>query len=100
MTRSLLYLQTKPGRREEVLQIFERLGILAVAAKQPGFLGAELAVAAEDENQLVVTGFWASPEHYEAWLANPIRGELLMQAEHLLDGPPTTRLYRVIESVS
>ena len=43
MTRSLLYLQTKPGRREEVLQIFERLGILAVAAATSLGTGARAA---------------------------------------------------------
>jgi heme-degrading monooxygenase HmoA len=100
LTRSLLYVRTKPGRREELVAAFERLGILAVASDQPGFLGAELAVAVDDDDAVLITGFWASPEHYEAWLANPIRGELLDQVAQLLVSEPETRLYHVVESIS
>jgi heme-degrading monooxygenase HmoA len=100
MTRTLLYLKTKPGRRDELLQVFERLGVLAVASEQPGFLGAELSLDVDDENQVLIAAFWASPEHYEAWFASPVRNRLLRELEPLLAGKVETRVYRVVESVS
>jgi heme-degrading monooxygenase HmoA len=100
LTRSLLYIRTKPGRRDELMAAFERLGMLAVASDQPGFLGAELAFDVDDEDAVLIAGFWASPEHYEAWLANPIRSELLDQVAQLVASEPETRLYHVVESIS
>ncbi len=93
-------LRTKPGRRDELLQVFERLGILAAASEQPGFLGAELQVPLDDDEELLVTAGWASPEHYQAWLESPVRAAMRDELEPLLAAEPEPRLYRVVEAVS
>ena len=100
MIRSLLFLHAQPGRGGELLQILERLGVLAVASEQPGFLGVEVAASLDDEDDVVVVGFWASPEHYERWHAGPVPGRLLEQIEGLLTVGPVNRVYRIVEAVS
>jgi heme-degrading monooxygenase HmoA len=100
MTRSLLYLRTKPNRRDELLQVFERLGVLALASQQPGFLGAELQVPLDDGDEVLVTAAWASPEHYEAWLASPVREAMGDELMPLLEAEPERRVYRVVETIS
>jgi quinol monooxygenase YgiN len=100
MTRSFMYLRTKPGRHEELLRLFEALGVLVVGGEQPGLLAAELLVSVDDENDHLVIGEWASPEHYERWLGGPVPGGLLERLEPLLEREPETRVYRVVEAVS
>jgi quinol monooxygenase YgiN len=100
MTRSLLFLRTKPGRRDELVQLLERLGVLGAASEQPGFLGAEMQVPLDSDDHVLVTASWASPEHYQGWLENPAREAMRPELEPLLAEEPEPRLYRVVESVS
>ena len=60
MTRSLLFLHAQPGRGAELLRVLERLGVLAVASEQPGFLGVEVAASVDDADEIVIVGSWAS----------------------------------------
>ena len=100
MTRTFLFLHAKRGRGERLLHALEGLEVLAVATAQPGFLGVEVAASAADGDSVVIVGSWASPAHYERWLAGPIPGKLLAQIEDLLAEPPDSRVYRIVESVS
>ena len=100
MTRSLLYLRAKPGCRDRLLAVFERLSVLALASGQPGFLGAELHVPLDDGDEVLVTAAWASAEHYEAWLASPVREAMGEELMPLLAAEPERRLYRAVETVS
>ena len=100
MTRSLLFLQAKPGHGGELLRILEQLGVLAVVSGQPGFLDVEVATSVDDEDDVVIVGSWASTEHYERWLAGQLPGQLLPQIEDLLATEPVSRVYRIVESVS
>ncbi len=100
MTRSLLFLHAKRGRGAELLRILEKLGVLGVASEQPGFLGVEVAESIDDEDDILIVGFWASAEHYERWRTGPIPGRLLEQIEGLLTTAPVNRVYHVVEAVS
>jgi len=100
MTRSLLFLHAKPGRGSELLRILERLGVLAMASEQPGFLGVEVAASVDDEDNIVIIGSWASQEHYDRWRAGPVPGQLVEQIESLLTGEPVNRVYHIVEAVS
>jgi len=100
MTRSVLFLRTRPGKREELVRAFERLGVLQAASAQPGFLGAELHVPLDDADHVLVLASWASPEAYQAWLDNPIREAARAELEPLLAAEPEPHLYRVVEAVS
>ena len=100
MTRSLLFLHARPGRGTELLRILERLGVLAVASEQPGFLGVEVAASVDDADDIVIIGSWSSQELYERWRDGPIPGRLLEQIEDLLTAVPVSRVYHIVEAVS
>jgi heme-degrading monooxygenase HmoA len=100
MTRSLLFLHARPGRRADLLRILEELGVRALVSGQHGFLDVEVVTAVDDENEVVIVGSWASPELYERWLAGPAPGRLLQEVEGLLSTAPVSRVYHVVESVS
>lgn len=95
-----MHLRTRPGCHLGLLQAFEELGMFAVVGDRPGLLDVELAVAADDENDHLVIAEWASPEHYERWLAGPDAPALHARIGPLLAAEPETRLYRVVEAVS
>ena len=99
MTRSLLFLHAGPGHASELLRVLERLGVLAMAAEQPGFLGVEVAAAIDDEDDVVIIGSWASKEHYERWRSGPVPGQLIDQIASLLTAPPVEHVYHVVEAV-
>lgn len=96
----MLHIHAKPGKRDDLLRLFERLGVLAVAIEDRGLMSAELAVAVDDEDELVLVGEWASREQFERWLDGPVPGGFLDAAGGLLARKPSSRLYHVVESVS
>jgi heme-degrading monooxygenase HmoA len=100
MTRSLLFLHARPGRGPELLRILERLGVLAMASEQPGFLGVEVAASVDDEDDIVIVGSWASQEHYERWRTGPVPERLLEQIDDLVTVAPVSRVYHIVEAVS
>ena len=100
MTRSLLFLHARPGHGSELLRLLERLGVLAMASEQPGFLGVEVAASIDDEDDIVIIGSWASQEHYERWRTGPVPGQLMEQIEDLLTTAPVSRVYHIVEAVS
>ena len=99
LTRSILRLRAKRGRRDELVELFDRLGIFAAASEQDGFLAAELQVPLDDTEEVIVTATWTSPEAYDGWLASPVRAELGPQLEPLLDGEPESRTYLIVHEL-
>ena len=100
MTRSLFFLHARPGGGRQVLDVLERLGVLALAGGHPGLLGIEAAASVDDEDDIVILGSWASPAHYERWRASPDHGRLLQELSPLLTTEPEARVYRIAESTS
>ena len=85
-----------------MLRILERLGVLAMASEQAGFLGVEVAASVddEDEDDIVIIGSWASQAHYERWYASPVPAQLIAQVEDLLTADPVNSVYHIVEAVS
>lgn len=100
MIRSLLVLEARPGRRDELLRMLEVLEVRALVEGQHGLLDVDLATAADDENEVLILGSWSSPELYERWLAGQDPDQLLRQVRGLLTQDPVSRVYHVVESVS
>jgi quinol monooxygenase YgiN len=96
MVRSLLVLRARPGRRDDVVTLFERLGVLREASAVPGFLAGELHVAADGSDELLVTATWASAAAYDAWLESPVRERLRPSLEELLVEPPMPRVFELV----
>jgi quinol monooxygenase YgiN len=99
VTRRMLFLHAKPGAGAELLRVLERLGVLAVASEQAGFLGIEVAASVDDADELVIVESWASQELYERWSEGPVAAGWLRQIEGLLTKPPSGRVYRIVEAV-
>jgi quinol monooxygenase YgiN len=99
MTRSYIFLHTKPGRREEVLSALDRLEVLTAARDQPGFLAAEVQAPFDDQDHLLVWSSWASLEHYERWLAGPACAAMFGEIADLLVEEPELRVYRAVDAV-
>jgi heme-degrading monooxygenase HmoA len=72
------------------------LGILREASAIPGFAGAELQLAADGSDDLLVTATWESAAAYDAWLASPVRERMRPELEELLAEPPTPRVYELV----
>jgi quinol monooxygenase YgiN len=71
--RSVLYLQAKPGMREELVEVFWRLDVPGHALQQEGCLSVEVQVPPDEDGPLLVTALWTHREAYDGWLANPWR---------------------------
>src|SRR5436309_9374370 len=99
MVRSMLVLRARRGRRDDVVELFERLGILREASAVPGFVGAELQVAADASDELLVTATWESQSAYDAWLESPVRERMRPALEELLAEPPAPRVYELVQTM-
>ena len=99
MTRSVLYFSILPGRRDEFVAAFMRLGVLRRASRQAGFHRSQLHVPVDGRDEVLVTADWESPEAYEGWLENPVRAEIQAELGPLLASDPEPRVYEVVEDV-
>ncbi len=99
MVRSVLVLRAAPGRRDEVVALFERLRVLELASEVPGFCHAELARGVDDADELLVTAAWESPEAYARWLESPMRELVGRELEPLLAAEPAPRVYELARRV-
>ena len=52
--RVVIHLRAKTGRHGELLGMLDRLEVLTAARQQPGFLAAEVQVAFDDEDEVLV----------------------------------------------
>ncbi|HJX48627.1 MAG TPA: antibiotic biosynthesis monooxygenase family protein [Gaiellaceae bacterium] len=99
MTRSQIHLRAKAGRHGEVLGALDRLEVLTAARQQPGFLAAEVQVAFDDEDDVLVWSSWSSREHYDRWLGSPLCEAMLREVGDLLVEEPELRVYHVVDAV-
>jgi heme-degrading monooxygenase HmoA len=96
--RSVLYIRTKPGRRDEVVALFERLRVLEQASRQGGFVGSEVQLPVDGDDLVLVTATWTTPEAYQGWLDNPVRAEMRGDLEPLVVGDPESRVFEIVET--
>ena len=71
--RSVLFLQAKPGMRDELVEVFRRIDILGNALLQDGCLSVEVQMPPDEDGPLLVTALWIHRAAYDGWLANPWR---------------------------
>jgi quinol monooxygenase YgiN len=69
----VLFLQAKPGMRDELVEVFRRIDIPGNALLQEGCLSVEVQVPPDADGPLLVTALWADRAAYNGWLANPWR---------------------------
>ena len=99
MTRSVLYFQILPGRRDEFVATFRRIEVLEHARKQAGFIRSELCVPIDGSDTVMVTAEWESPAAYQGWLDNPIRPLIQEQLGPLLAVAPEPQIFESVQEV-
>ena len=71
--RSVLYLQAKPGMRDQLVDVFRRIDVPGHALLQEGCLSVEVQVPPDADGPILVTALWTHRAAYDGWLANPWR---------------------------
>ena len=61
---------------ERLARAFAELGVFAHSRASGGFLGGRLLRPLSGEEELLVVAEWKTAGAYQAWLDNPVRGEL------------------------
>ncbi len=95
LARSILFMQPRRGRREELVATFERLGIPETALAQEGCLGVELQVPPDADAPVLVTALWSDRAAYDGWLASPQREATRDELFALLTEPPEGVVYDI-----
>jgi heme-degrading monooxygenase HmoA len=93
----MLLFSILPGRRDEFVAGFRRLGVLRRASLQPGFRRAQLHVPVDGSDEALVTADWDSPEAYQGWLDTPVRAEIQAELGPLLAADPVPRVFEVVD---
>jgi heme-degrading monooxygenase HmoA len=86
MIRSVLYLTPRGGDSAAIVEFYRRHAVLEQAARQDGFLGAELQVPVEGGGDVLVTALWRDAAAYDGWVANPARAAIAPQLAELVEG--------------
>src|SRR5215213_11975474 len=94
--RSVLFLQAKPGMRDELVEVFRRIDIPGNALLQEGCLSVEVQVPPDEEGPLLVTALWTHRAAYDGWLANPGREYSGSSLAPFLDGESHGVVYDII----
>jgi quinol monooxygenase YgiN len=95
LARSLLFMQPREGRREDLIEAFERLDVPQRALRQHGCLSVELQVRPDAGAPVLVTALWASREAYDGWLRDPWRAEASEAIFALLTEEPEGVVYDI-----
>lgn len=95
LARSVLFMQPRDGRREDLVAAFQRLGIPQAALAQEGCLSVELQVPPDADAPVLVTALWSERAKYDGWLASPSREATSEELFALLTEPPEGVVYDI-----
>ena len=99
MTRCELTLRARPGKRDELVALLDRLE-LAAAFEQPDVITVAISVPLDDPDVVVVTTMWPSPAHWERWLAGPAWKRMSLALAPSVAARPEWHVYRLIDAVA
>ena len=69
------------------------------AMSYPGYLGADNLVSDKDSSIVAIITTWDSVEQWRDWQESKMRGEIMKEAEPLLEEEMRVSIYRVIPTV-
>ncbi len=69
------------------------------AMSYPGYLGADNLVSDKDSSIVAIITTWDSVEQWRDWQESRMRGEIMKEAEPLLEEEMRVSVYRVIPTV-
>ena len=64
----------------------------------PGYLGADTLVNDKDSSIVAIITTWGSVEQWRDWQESRRRGEIMKEAEPLLEGELRVSVYRVLQT--
>lgn len=94
--RSVLFLQAKPGLRDQLVDVFRRINVPGHALQQEGCLSVEVQVPPDENGPILVTALWSHRDAYAGWLANPWREYSGTELEPFLDGESHGVVYDIV----
>jgi len=97
--RSVLFLQPRPGRRQDLIDAFKRIDVFGHALLQPGCVSIEMLAPAEPEAPIAVIALWTGREGIEGWLNNPWRAESTTMLDEFIEETPQSVVYDIVLSV-
>jgi len=68
------------------------------AVSYPGYVGAENLVSDKDPSIVAIITTWDSVEHWRNWQESKRRGEIMKEAEPLLEEELRVSVYRVLST--
>ena len=74
--RSVLLLKPLPGRRDDLVEAFRRIGVFQAAIRHASCVSAELQVPDDPDGVVMVTALWPNRELYASYLASDLRRKL------------------------
>src|SRR3954468_16795194 len=93
--RSVLFLQAKPGQRDQLVDVFRRIDVPGHALQQSGCLSVEVQVP-PDDGPVLVTALWRDRVAYDGWMANPWREYSGTELEPFLEGDSHGVVYDIV----
>ena len=93
---SVLFLQARPGMRDQLVEVFRRIDIPGNALLQEGCLSVEVQVPPEEDGPLLVTALWTDRAAYDGWLANPWREYSGSELAPFLEGESHGVVYDIV----
>lgn len=85
MIRSVLRLHPRQGGDRDLVEFFERRGILTRALRDGRCAAAEMYVRLPDRDQVIVSALWNSEADYDAWQQTEYRGLELIELESYVE---------------
>ena len=83
-------------KNENYGKLLEHLVDLRIAAlHQPGYISGETLIRGDDPIEVLTLANWVSEDHWKAWTTSEKRIELDNVLEHLLEGEPEIKTYKV-----
>lgn len=85
MYRSLLYLNVKPGRVDDLIEWYKEVDSLGMAVKLVGCVSTEIYPLPDEPGRLLVTALWRDRDDYQRWVDHPYRRQLTGGIDQFLD---------------
>ena len=91
VAKILIKREFKPGKRVEILNLFNNLR--SAALKQKGYISGLTLTNPEDSNKTLVISTWQSLEDWNQWKEHPERQRLETMLEIYLENQTTYEIY-------
>ncbi len=83
-----------------MVEYYRQAGVLELARRQDGCVGAALHVPRDGFGKVLVTALWRDAEAYQGWVANPTRSQNAEELDSLVEEDMRAGLRGVLYDVA